>query len=118
MGRPVIYPRREAKDYGTRAVVEGDFQAGQTAVVIDDLTSTGETKIESIEKLTAVGLAVRDIVVLIDREQGAAELLAGAGYRLHAVATLSQLLDIWQASAAISATQADEVRRFLADNHH
>ena len=56
MGRPVIYPRREAKDYGTRAAVEGDFQAGETAVVIDDLTTTGETKIESIEKLTAAGL--------------------------------------------------------------
>ncbi len=118
MGRPVIYPRREAKDYGTRAAVEGDFQPGQTAVVIDDLTSTGETKIESIEKLTAAGLAVRDIVVLIDREQGAAELLAGAGYRLHAVATLSQLLAIWQTSAAITGAQADEVRRFMQASRH
>ena len=113
MGRPVIYPRREAKDYGTRAVVEGDYQAGQTAVVIDDLTSTGETKIESIEKLTGAGLVVRDVVVLIDREQGAAEMLARAGYRLHAVATLSQLLDIWQAGGAISDAQSAEVRRFL-----
>jgi uridine monophosphate synthetase len=113
MGRPVIYPRREAKDYGTRAVVEGDYQAGQTAVVIDDLTSTGETKIESIEKLTGAGLTVRDVVVLIDREQGAAEMLARAGYRLHAVASLSQLLDIWQAGGAISDAQSAEVRRFL-----
>ncbi len=113
MGRPVIYPRREAKDYGTRATVEGDYQPGQTAIVIDDLTTTGETKIESIEKLTAAGLAVRDIVVLIDREQGATETLAQAGYRLHAVATLSQLLDIWQTSGAITEAQAEEVRRFL-----
>jgi uridine monophosphate synthetase len=113
MDRPVIYPRREAKDYGTRAAVEGDFQPGQTAVVIDDLTTTGETKIESIEKLTNAGLAVRDIVVLIDREQGAAELLAGAGYQLHSVATLSQLLEIWQASGAISAAQASDVRHFI-----
>ena len=118
MGRPVIYPRREAKDYGTRAIVEGDFQTGQTAVVIDDLTSTGETKIESIDKLTTAGLAVRDIVVLIDREQGAGDLLAGAGYHLHAVATLSQLLDIWQASAAITAAQADEVRQFMHASRH
>jgi len=93
--------------------VEGDFQPGQTAVVIDDLTTTGETKIESIEKLTSAGLAVRDIVVLIDREQGAAELLAGAGYQLHSVATLSQLLEIWQATGAISAAQASEVRQFI-----
>ena len=116
MSQPVIYPRREAKDYGTRAAVEGAFQTGETAVVIDDLTTTGETKIESIEKLTAAGLAVRDIVVLIDREQGATDMLARAGYRLHAVATLSQLLDVWQTSGAISAAQAAEVRRFLQAN--
>ena len=114
MDRPVIYPRREAKDYGTRAAIEGVFQAGETAIVIDDLTTTGQTKLESIEKLTSAGLMVRDIVVLIDREQGASEVLARAGYRLHAVAALSRLLDIWQASAAITAAQASEVRQFLA----
>ncbi len=113
MGRPVIYPRREVKDYGTRATVEGDYRAGQTAVVIDDLTTTGETKTESIEKLTGVGLVVRDVVVLIDREHGAAEMLGRAGYRLHAVATLSQLLDLWQGSGAISEAQVAEVRQFL-----
>jgi uridine monophosphate synthetase len=113
MNRPVIYPRREAKDYGTRATVEGDYQAGETAVVIDDLTTTGDTKFESIDKLTGAGLQVHDVVVLIDREQGASELLARAGYQLHSVVTLHQLLDIWQAGGAISEAQAAEVRRFL-----
>ena len=116
MGRPVIYPRREAKEYGTRAVVEGEFQPGETAVVVDDLVTTGESKFESIDKLIAAGLKVRDIVVLIDREQGAAESLAHAGYRLHAVASLSQLLDIWQSTEAVTDTQADEVRRFMRES--
>jgi uridine monophosphate synthetase len=116
MGRPVIYPRREAKDYGTRAVVEGEFQPGETAVVIDDLVTTGESKFESIEKLAAAGLTVRDIVVLIDREQGAAESLARAGYRLHTVATLSQLLGVWKSVGAVTEAQADEVRRFIRES--
>lgn len=115
-GRPVIYPRREVKDYGTRAAVEGEYQPGETAVVIDDLATTGETKIESIEKLTAAGLVVRDIVVLIDREQGAAESLGRAGYCLHAVASLSQLLNVWQSSGAVTEAQAGEVRRFMRDS--
>ena len=113
MSRPVIYPRREAKDYGTRAVVEGEFQPGETAVVIDDLATTGDTKLESIEKLTGAGLVVRDIVVLIDRQQGAAAMLAGAGYRLHAVATLGQLLEVWGRTGALSSEQVREVRTFL-----
>jgi uridine monophosphate synthetase len=116
MNRPVIYPRREAKEYGTKAMVEGAFAPGQTAAVIDDLATTGGTKIESIEKLTSAGLSVRDIVVLIDREQGAGKLLAEAGFRLHAVATLSQLLAAWQAGGAVSAEQVEQVRTFLAAN--
>jgi uridine monophosphate synthetase len=110
---PLIYPRREAKDYGTRAAIEGDFNPGETAVVIDDLATTGGTKLESIEKLTAAGLKVRDIVVLVDREQGAGEALAAAGYRLHAIAPLRGLLAVWRQSGAISAAQADEVEAFL-----
>jgi uridine monophosphate synthetase len=114
MNRPLIYPRREVKDYGTKAAIEGVYQSGETVVVIDDLATTGDTKIESIQKFEAAGLRVRDVVVLIDREQGAKAILAEAGYAFHAVATLRALLTEWKNSAAITATQFDEVLKFLA----
>ena len=66
-GYPMIYPRKEAKQYGTKAEIEGEYHAGETVVVIDDLATTGDSKFEAIEKLTAAGLTVRDIVVLVDR---------------------------------------------------
>jgi uridine monophosphate synthetase len=113
MDRPLIYPRREAKEYGTKAAVEGVFAAGETALVIDDLATTGGAKIEAIQKLEAAGLTVRDVAVLIDREQGARETLAQAGYRLHAVCTLRQLLDAWRRSGAIPTEQFDSVTDFL-----
>jgi len=113
MNRPLIYPRREAKDYGTKAVIEGDHAAGETIVVIDDLATTGDSKIEAIRKLEEAGLEVRDIVVLIDRGQGAGPMLAEAGYRLHSVAALPELLDEWLRSGAISPAQHGEVRAFL-----
>jgi uridine monophosphate synthetase len=113
MNRPLIYPRREVKEYGTKAAIEGDYSAGETVVVIDDLATTGDTKIESIQKLEAAGLKVRDIVVLIDREQGAKAMLAKAGYNFHAVTTLRKLLDEWIASGAIRQEQFDEVAGFL-----
>jgi uridine monophosphate synthetase len=111
--RPLLYPRREVKAYGTKAMIEGEYHAGETVVVLDDLATTGDTKIETIEKLTSAALRVRDIVVLIDRGQGAAELLARAGYTLHAVTTLPRLLEIWRATNAISAEQYDAVKKFL-----
>ena len=114
MNRPLIYPRREAKDYGTKAAIEGDYQAGETIVVIDDLATTGGSKIEAIQKLEEAGLKVRDIVVLIDRGQGAGPMLAEAGYQLHAVVSLPDLLPEWLRSGAITREQFEEVKAFLA----
>jgi uridine monophosphate synthetase len=113
MKRPLIYPRREVKEYGTKAAIEGEYKAGEIIAVIDDLATTGDTKIEAIQKLEAAGLRVRDIVVLIDREQGAKETLAAAGYTMHSVFTLRELLDLWREAGAVTVEQYDEVVRFL-----
>jgi uridine monophosphate synthetase len=112
-GWPLIYPRREAKEYGTRATIEGEFKPGETAAVIDDLVTTGDSKIETIQKLEAAGLRARDIVVLIDRGQGAAAILAASGYALHSVVTLPALLDEWLRTGAISAAQRSDALAFL-----
>ncbi len=114
MNRPFVYPRREAKEYGTQALVEGEYHAGECVVVIDDLATTGGSKLEAIQRLESVGLRVRDIVVLIDRGQGAATALAQAGYCLHAVVTLPELLEEWLRVGAITRARYDEVRSFLA----
>jgi uridine monophosphate synthetase len=111
--RPMIYPRKEVKDYGTRAKVEGQYEAGETALVIDDLVTTGESKFEAIERLKDVGLKVTDVLVLIDRQSGARETLAEAGYNLHAVFNLTDLIGHWESGGQISKTQATAVREFL-----
>jgi uridine monophosphate synthetase len=110
---PMIYPRKEAKDYGTKAAIEGEYHPGETVVIIDDLATTGGSKFEAIEKLTAAGLLVRDIVVLIDRQSGAKEALAQAGLRLHAVATISQWLDYWEQNGKVEKDKIEASRRFL-----
>jgi uridine monophosphate synthetase len=112
-GWPMVYPRKEVKTYGTRAEIEGLFVAGERVVVVDDLITTGGSKFEAIEKLTAAGLKVSDVVVLIDRQSGAAESLAQAGYRLHAVFTLAQLLDYWEANGKVPAEQIAAAREFI-----
>ncbi|HMN29532.1 MAG TPA: orotidine-5'-phosphate decarboxylase [Caldilineaceae bacterium] len=113
MQRPLVYPR-PAKEYGTRASVEGEYAAGERIVDIDDVTTTGDSKFEAIQKLEEAGLQVEDIVVLIDRKQGAEALLAAAGYRLHTVLTLPALLDEWLRQGAITPLQHSEVSTFLA----
>lgn len=113
MDLPMIYPRKEAKAYGTARQIEGEFQPGDRVVVLDDLITTGGSKLKAIEPLEAAGLKVRDVVVLIDREQGGGEELAEAGYRLHAVLGLREMLDILVGAGRISAGQREKVTAFL-----
>lgn len=111
---PLVYPRKEVKSYGTKAEVEGLYHVGEQVVVLDDLATTGGSKFEAIDKLSAAGLRVKDVVVLIDRQSGAAQALAQQGYQLHAVFTLKQLLAHWERTGKVSAGQAAAVRQFLA----
>jgi uridine monophosphate synthetase len=113
-GRPMVYPRKEVKGYGTKAEVEGEYHEGEIAAVIDDVATTGGSKFEAIERLEGAGLRVRDVVVLIDRQGGASEALARAGVRLHSVFRLIDLIDHWERGGNISPGQADKVRRYLA----
>lgn len=114
LNQSVIYARKETKDYGTQVPVEGAFQAGDTAVVIDDLATTGASKIEAIERLRAAGLRVRDVVVLVDRHGSARPELEGRGYRFHAVVGLRDLMSVWRESGAVTPEQAAQVESFLA----
>ena len=106
---PLIYPRKEVKSHGTSRQIEGEFKPGDRVVVLDDLITTGGSKLAAIESLEAAGLQVRDVVVLIDREQGGGDDLARAGYRLHAVLRLSEMLDILVQAGRISAEQRAEI---------
>ena len=110
---PMIYPRKEAKAYGTKAEIEGEYHAGETAVIIDDLATTGGSKFEAIEKLTGAGLLVKDVVVLVDRQSGARESLEQAGYSMHAVLTIAQLLDHWEGNGKVDMEKIVETRKFL-----
>jgi uridine monophosphate synthetase len=112
---PMIYPRKEVKTYGTKAEIEGEYHAGETVVIIDDLATTGGSKFEAIEKLTSAGLNIKDVVVLIDRQSGAKESLKQAGFSLHAVLTITQLLDYWEKTSKVEKDKIEKTRIFLAE---
>jgi uridine monophosphate synthetase len=112
-GKPLIYPRREAKDYGTKKLIEGRFEKGETVVVLDDLVTTGGSKLEALAPLTDAGLTVRDIVVVVDREQGGARELEERGLCLHALLTLGQVLDALVRHGRINDSVRGDVRAAL-----
>jgi uridine monophosphate synthetase len=90
---PMIYPRKEAKNYGTAKLIEGRFEQGEQVVVIDDVITDGGAKLEAIKPMEEAGLVVIDVVIILDREQGGKKILADAGYTLHSVMTLTEALE-------------------------
>jgi orotate phosphoribosyltransferase/uridine monophosphate synthetase len=90
---PLIYARTDPLALvGERTHIEGIYRPGQTVLVVDDLTTGGGSLIDTAEALRHQGLFVRDALVLVNREQGAARRLHEAGVRLHPILTLEVLL--------------------------
>jgi len=115
-GLPLLYARGAEKTYGTRRRVEGAFRAGDRVVVIDDIVTDGASKLEAIAPLEDAGLIVRDLVVLVDREQGGRERLADRGYALRALLTISQCFDALEATGRADAAAVERSRAFVRES--
>ena len=84
--------RRNIARYGEHALVEGFFGDGDTIVLIDDLVTQFDSKLIAIEQVKIELLkrhvknsTVADVVVLLDREQGAERRATNYGIKLHSL---------------------------------
>lgn len=116
VNRPLIYPRKEAKDHGTGRMIEGEFAPGEQAALIEDLVTSGGSVLQAAQTLTGAGLAVADVVALIDRRQGGAENLAAVGLRLHAALTLPQIITGLTTLGHLLPEQAVQVEQYLNES--
>lgn len=115
-GIPMIYPRKEVKDHGTRNAIEGTYNAGEKVLVIDDLVTSGLSFAEAVEPLKAAGLVVEDVLVILDREQGGAKVIEKAGYKLHSLGRLSQMVEALVIAGKIEASMREAVAKFISEN--
>lgn len=111
---PMVMRRKEKKDYGTKQLIEGVFKEGQTCLIIEDVITTGGNIIETVSDLNDAGLVVKDLVVLIDREQGGRENLE-KNFKVHSILTLSEILESLLASTVISQEERTIIEKFIAE---
>jgi len=88
---PMIYVRKDKKNYGTKKEIEGHFEHGDNVLIIDDVSTSGNSIMEVANKLRSAGCIAKDSLVLIDRMEGAMQNLKNNGIRLHYFTTISEL---------------------------
>lgn len=113
MERPLIYPRMQAKQHGTGRQIEGEFEPGETVLLIDDVLSRGDSKLEAIAVLEDAGLKAPNLLVVVDREMGGVQDLADKGYQAHSALTMHIILDALRSNGRITQQQHAEVLGWL-----
>lgn len=91
VGKPCLYVRKQAKDYGTCNIIEGGFAPGEKIVVIEDVITTAGQVCMSVNDLRQAGLVIEQVICAVDRQQGGREKLAEIGCELAAVLTQEEL---------------------------
>lgn len=115
-GVSMIYPRMTQKDHGSGNRIEGNWKKGDRVLLLDDLITTGKSKLEAIEILREAGLIVEDLVVLLERgAQGRADMEA-AGVKLHAFAPVEELFRRCEELAIIDAKKHQELLEYTQKN--
>ena len=113
---PLIIKRKEAKEYGTKKMIEGIFQKGQNCLLVEDVITSGKSLLETIPEIENEGISVSDIVVVLDRQQGGKEMLESKGYRVHTLFTISEVCSILKEENHLSDDEVTRIDDFLKGN--
>ncbi len=111
---PCIIVRKEEKAYGVTGRIAGaDVAKGDNILFFDDVISEGLSKVEGIKPLQELGGIVKHLLVVVNREQGGKEKLEKLGFKVHALAKVSELAESLYNNKHISKKQTDEVLAFV-----
>ncbi|MGF1566956.1 MAG: orotate phosphoribosyltransferase [Nodosilinea sp.] len=88
--------RKEAKGHGTQAYIEGvTLPPGSVVTVLEDVVTTGQSALKAVERLRGAGYTVNQILALVDRQQGGAELYQAQGLDFTALFTIQTIQAHW-----------------------
>jgi orotate phosphoribosyltransferase len=111
---PCIIVRKEEKTYGATGRIAGaDVTKGDNILFFDDVISEGLSKVEGVKPLKELGGNVKHLLVVVNREQGGKENLEKLGFKVHALAKVSELVNSLYIQKHISKEQCDAVLSYV-----
>lgn len=111
-GKPMIWPRMPVKDHGTGVRVEGEYNRGERVLLLDDLITTGASKLEAIEILRGEGLIVEDLAVLIERGRQGRKDMAAQQVSLRAFFHVRELFALLEESGMIDKASREAMEAY------
>jgi orotate phosphoribosyltransferase len=89
---PFCILRKKPREHGTGSQIEGEVMPGETVTVVEDVATTGGSIVQSVKLIRAAGGVVKRAIVVVDREEGAAEALRAENVELLALVKRSRLM--------------------------
>lgn len=113
---PAVIKRKNRKKYGSKKLVEGVFEEGQSCLVLEDTITSGISLVEAVSDLKGEGLVVKDIAVVIDRQQGGSKTLESLGYKVHKLFTIEEIMDVLMKNGRINYPTFRATMLFIEQN--
>lgn len=95
-GLPLLFVRKNAKEYGTCKIAEGGPIRGRKLLIVEDVVTSGGAILDAAKALRAEGAVLAPVVCVIDRESGGAANLAKSDLILTPLFTMSELKEAAQ----------------------
>lgn len=113
-GIPMVMRRKEAKDYGTKKLIEGSFKSGDKCLIVEDVVTSGSSVLETVKDLVDSGIKCTDAIVLLNREQGGQKILEENGVKMHALLSMTQLMEILKNEKCIDDATVEKVTNYIS----
>lgn len=118
LGKPSIFVRKEAKDHGTKSLVEGGDIKGKRVLLVEDLVSMGISSLSAVKEIEKAGGVVTDCMVIVSYEfEEAKEAFKNSNVKLHTLTSFPVILEEAERLGALNKTQLEKITQWFADPH-
>jgi orotate phosphoribosyltransferase (EC 2.4.2.10) len=90
--KPFLIVRKKDKDYGTKSKIEGNLKEGDKVLFVEDVTTTGESLLKAIRTVEEAGGVITEVLIVVDREEGAVERMKKLGYDVNVLLRMRELI--------------------------